>query len=566
VGLVVIGILSVTTAPYLFGALTAPPNKHFMGLVLNVPDHAQYLAWYRGFQTAFFIPNRLTPEPNPPVYFNLLWWVLGRLGRYTGLHYALVYQTFRSLAGAFFLAVLYLFIALNFPDVLRRRVALVVAALASGFGWVLVVLKYTLTRGELLYPLDVYIAEGNSFLCMMAYPHFIEAAGLILLVFWLLIVGERRRQLRYAIYAGLVAQFLGWQHGYDLIIVWGVPATYIGARLLRDRQLPIHWVKSLVIVGLLSWPPALYAVLLTSLHPFWRKVLAQFASAGVFTPSPPHMFILLGLPFIAALVTILLWLWNTGRRAGSPSPLPGEAGLFVGAWFLVGWALAYIPTNFQVHMLNSWQVPIGILATGGLFQLLKARRRAGRFWSRRYFQNLPAAIFILLVVPTNLYLLAWRFVDLNRHDYPYYLHEDDLAALNWLQKSAQPDDIVLSSLTIGQYIPALTDSRAFLAHWAQTVDFLQKREMVNLYFSAATSEDKRIEIIREHDIRYVFYGGPERALGVYDPDGSPYLGKVFSTGKVSVYEVRLESSKARECGRLNQGDHPRSPRDLSTGV
>jgi len=541
VGLFIVAVLVLTSVPYAFASLTAPPEKQFMGFVLHASDHAQYLTWYRGFQKDFLIPNRLTSEANPPLFFNLLWWTLGRFGRYTGLHYAVVYQIFRWVAGALFLGLVYPFVALSFPDTLRRRLSFLVIALGSGFGWVLVVLKYTLTGGELRYPLDVYIVEGNSFLGVMACPHFIEAAALIVLVFWLLIVGEQRKQLRYAILAGLAAHFLGWQHGYDLLIVWGVPAAYIGARVLRDRRLPTHWVRSLLIVGLLSWPPVLYAVLLTRLNPIWRKVLAQFANAGVFTPAPPHMAILLGLPFLAALITMLAWLWNTARHTGSPDPLTGEAGLFVGAWFLAGWALTYIPADFQVHMLNSWQVPIGILATGGLFQFLKAWRRESRFWKPPHFQTLTAAIFVVLVIPTNLYLFAWRFVDLNRHDYPYYLHQDELAALDWLQNSAQRDDIVLSSLTIGQYIPALTDGKAFLAHWAQTVDFFQKREIVNLYFSDTTLEDQRTGIVRRYDIRYVFYGEPERALGGYDPDSCPYLQKVFSSSNAFLYKVDTES-------------------------
>ncbi len=540
VGLFIIAVLVLTSLPYAFAALTTPPEKQFMGFILNVSDHAQYLAWYRGFQTAFLIPNRLTPESNPPIFFNLLWWTLGRFGRYTGLHYALVYQIFRWLAGAFFLVLLYLFVALSFPDVRRRRVAFLAIALASGFGWVLVVLKYILGLQDVPYPLDVYVAEGNSFLCLMAYPHFIEAAGLILLVFWLLIVGSWRGQLRYAIYAGLVAHFLGWQHGYDLLIVWGVPAAYIGARLLRDRRLPTCWIKSMAVVGLLSWPPALYAVLLTRLSPTWREVLAQFVNAWVFTPPPQHMVILLGLPFIAALVTILLWLWNAGRGVDSPGPLPGEAGLFVGVWFVAGWAITYVPANFQIHMLNSWQVPIGILATGGLFQLLGGKRREGGAWHGKYFRNGLVAIFMLAVIPANLYLFAWRFVDLNRHHYPYYLSRDEFEAIHWLESNAQPDDVVFSSLTIGRYIPALTDSRAFLAHWAHTLDFLGKKDTVEKFFDVKTDENFRLHLLREHDIDYVFFGEPERELGPYNPGRASYLEEVFSNSQTAVYRIHSD--------------------------
>ena len=136
-------LLIITTAPYLFAILTAPADQQFMGLLLNVPDHAQYLSWYKGFQSQSIISNTLTPEPNPPLFFNLLWWVLGRIGLYTGLSYVVVYQLFRWVSAIFFLVVLYLFLAhiLSKPE--HRRLSFLLITLSAGFGWVLIMMKYT---------------------------------------------------------------------------------------------------------------------------------------------------------------------------------------------------------------------------------------------------------------------------------------------------------------------------------------------------------------------------------------------------------------------------------------
>jgi hypothetical protein len=39
--------------------------------------------------------------------------------------------------------------------------------------------------------------------------------------------------------------------------------------------------------------------------------------------------------------------------------------------------------------------------------------------------RLWASILLLLVaIPINIYLLSWRFIDLERHNAPYYLHRD----------------------------------------------------------------------------------------------------------------------------------------------
>ena len=136
----------------------------------------------------------------------------------------------------------------------------------------------------------------------MSGPTFIEAAGFILWTFLLLLKADQTQQLRYAVYAAMVAFLLGWQHTYDLWIIWGIPAAYIGVRFLLDRRLPMFWIKSMLIVGAITWVPALYAVLLTTLNPIWDEILAQFANAGVYSPTIPHMFIYMGLILILAMV------------------------------------------------------------------------------------------------------------------------------------------------------------------------------------------------------------------------------------------------------------------------
>jgi hypothetical protein len=534
VGLVVVIVLLVTSLPYAFAALTVPPDKQFVGFILNTSDHAQYLAWYKGFQTSLLIPNTLTPEPNPPVFFNLLWFALGRLGRYTGWHYAVVYQIFRWVAGAFFMTMVYAFSALFFPDVRRRRIAFLIVTFGAGLGWIWVVLKYTLVPGELLFPMDVYIAEANSFLCIMAYPHFAEAAGLILAVLGLLLLGERRQQLRYAVYAGLTAHFLGWQHGYDLLIVWGVPCAYAAVRWLIDRQWPGYWFKAILVMGLLSWPPALYSVLLTRLSPIWNQVLAQFPNAGAFTPDLVHIFIYMGIPLVLAILTLF---WLVRRRSEDS---PDEAGparkyLFVGVWFIVGWVLTYIPTDYQIHMLNSWQIPVGILSTIGLCDYVVPA--LARRWDAQRLQKAAVLAFLVLVSLTNGYLWAWRFLDLSRYSVPYFLYRDDVSALKWLEEHTPPDTVILCSYDVGRYVPGLAGRRPFLAHWAQTVDFYDKQRRVARFFDAQTDDVERLATLQTYGVDYVLWGPAERALGSYAPSESPLFSVAFSSPHVTVYRV-----------------------------
>jgi hypothetical protein len=529
VAAVTVALLIVTSLPYVYAYWSAPPDRQFMGIMVNVPDHGQYFAWMRGFTNAYLISNTLTPEPNPPWFFNLLWWGVARAGALMGLGMAGSLQLLRVVATVLFLVVVYRLCALFLADRLSRRTAWVVAILSSGFGWMLIVLKYAAGEADVRFPLDVYIAEANTFYSVLSQPHFV-AAALYVFVFELVLRGEASGRLRWAVAAGLVTLLLGWQHAYDLASVYGVLLVYGLARLLRDRRLPAYLVKAGLIIGALSWWPGAYSVVLVR-EPTWRIVLSQFGNAGVATPSPLHLVVLLGPAFVLAIYELL---------AGRPWRLAGvdDRALFLRAWFVAGFVLVYLPVSWNVHLLNGWQVPIAILATqAAVGRIVPALRR---WFDRVDPARLRLAVAVGLVaavVPTNLYLFGWRFFDLSRHAHPYYLSRDEVAALRWIDAHGRSDDVVLSSLTIGHYVPSVSGTHAYLAHWAQTVDYFAKRDAVGAFYDGATDDAVRRTILGQAGVDWVFHGDAERALGTYDPAGAPYLDRAFSQGRSEVYRV-----------------------------
>ena len=528
-------VLVVTTVPYLYGYLATPPGKQYMGIMFDVADHAQYFSWMRELSTANLASNKLTPEPNAPAFFNLLWWLMGHIGRLFHLDYAAMFQILRVVVTATFLPTVYWLGAWFFEDRLARQVALLVAILSSGFGWLIVVAKYLfhLTSLPLWLNLLIYIIEPNTFFGILSTPHLVGAA-LYIAVFGLVLWGEASGQLRYAVAAGLFAAFIGWQHTYDLILVYSILGVYWLLKWLRDRRPPIYLLYSGLIVGALSCPAAVYSLMLTSLDPLWRDVLAQYDNAGVLTPNPLLLPVLLGPAFLLALFTTI---------RGNPFALKrmGDTQLFLTCWFWANLFLLYIPTNYQIKMLNGFQVPIALLATQGLYQyvqpaILAVGSRLRSLWPGTVQRGLAWGL-MLAVIPTNVYLLAWRFVDLRRHSYPYYLGSDEIAAFQWLESNAAPDDVVLSSVTTGQYIPAFTGAHAYLAHWAQTVRYYEKRDNVAKFFDANADDETRKMILDQHSVDYVFYGPAEQALGSYTPNNSAFSTLVFSTLKVKIYAI-----------------------------
>jgi uncharacterized membrane protein len=113
-------------------------------------------------------------------------------------------------------------------------------------------------------------------------------------------------------------------------------------------------------------------------------------------------------------------------------------------------------------------------------------------------------------------------------------------AMQWLAHQPDRDAVVLSSLTAGQYLPMFTGQPAYLAHWAQTLRFFEKRDQVAAFFDGATDDARRIAILKNHNVKYVFYGPAERALGAYNPASASFLQASFQTPQVQIFAVRAE--------------------------
>ncbi|HEX9371403.1 MAG TPA: hypothetical protein VF897_10365, partial [Roseiflexaceae bacterium] len=471
------------------------------------------------------VGNLMTPEPNQPAFFNLLWLALGRLALWTGMDLAFTFQLLRLVAGATFGFALFWLYGLLAEDRRERWLATILVLVGGGVGWVWVVEKYLAGRTDLLYPLDVQVAEPNALLCLIGYPHFLLAAALVLAIFGLFVVGARHgRMLSYGL-AALLALLLGLQHAYDLITVYAVLGAFVLLRWWLLRCFPAREVVGLALIGLISSPPAAYFTYLTSHDPIWRQVLAQFKNAGVFTPNVLHLLIIFG-PQLPLAIAALPGLWR--RR--------GDADLLLLVWTLVGFGLLYIPTDFQIHMLNPYQVPLALLAVRTVLKIAAAPGRAQR--PRR----LAPLALLLIAIPVNVYLLSWRFVDLARHQAPYYLHRDEVAAIAWLDQ--QPgDSVVLSSQTLGQYVPALAAKRAVLAHWAQTVDYYTKRDEVARFFAPTAGMAERKHILRHYDVRYVLAGEDQLGAGAGAALDPSDFEVIFRAPHAIVYRVRYSQGQ-----------------------
>ncbi|MBZ0282990.1 MAG: hypothetical protein K8L97_19780 [Anaerolineae bacterium] len=538
VGLVILATLLITGIPYLYAYFAAPDDQHFMGVALNIPDHFQYFSWLRESQDKILVPNQLTPEYSTPLLFNFLWWMLGRIQAITGLDYRALYQITRILASAFVMIATYFFCGVVFTNRTKRWTAFLVATFMSGLGWILVVEKTLRRLPDINSPFAIYTSEPNTFLNMIGFPHFAIAAGLIALIFGVILLGQRSKNIRYAWLAAALSLFLSVQHAYDMFIIYPVIGLYALFIWIRDRKFPMYLFKLGVIVVLISMWPALQAFYITNADPVWKGVLAQFDNAGAWSPAPYLLPILMGIAWILAI-------WALDIR--TPWRDRDDTHLFIMAWFLSHFILIYIPLNFQIHLFSGWQVIIGVLATIGLYT------RVLPFLQKRFPNRSRASLIrwatvglLVLIIPTNLYLLAWRFLDMRNAwqesdtrtaEIRYFIPTSEYDALKFLETQVQGDDVVLASLDLGQFVPALTGARTFIGHWAQTLDFYGKRDLVSAFFNSALSDEDRQKILDTYNVTYVIYSPQEAKQGDYDPASASYLEMAYDAGGVRVFKV-----------------------------
>ncbi len=522
-GLVILGLLIVIWAPIVFAFVTAPPDRQFMGVIDGVPDHNQYFAWMRSFTHDMLSANRLTPEVNEPAFFNLLWWATARLSVITGVSYITAYTILRLIAMLALLGSLLIFLMLINDHTRQRQIAFWLICTSGGLGVIWIVVKYLAGLPEAPFPISIYTVEPNTLAIMQAFPHFTMALALIIVVFSLMLVAWQRKQSRYAVAAGIAGAVLALQHAYDLLIVYSALGLFGLLIWWRDRRFPTLLCQQGVILALFSAPGALYLAYLVANEPTWGRKLEQFDNAGVFTPNPALLIILLGAPLLLALAGLRRQMFRSRD----------DREILLAAWFVVHFILMYLPLKFQIHMLLGLQVPMMLLAARFIDeQLIPWLNQHGRT-----ALNIGLITVFGLSIVTSVYIQGWRFVYLSRYEQPHYLTNDEITTLQWLDQHATASDVVLADIELGQFVPVWSDARAYIAHWAGTLDFFVKRDNTRIVLDPATPAEQRRAILTEFDVSYLVIRDKDSSRAEFYRQRGEYLEVVYENETVTIYRV-----------------------------
>jgi len=499
VGIILIGVLCLTTLPYLYANSAGGADYSFGGFLLNPLDGNTYLAKMQlGWRGEWRFNLLYTAENREGFYLFTFYILLGHLARWSGFSLVFTFHLARVMTTVWMVWILYRFLAALFPTGRYLRYALVLAIFGSGLGWL------ALPFGG--FTADFWVAEAFPFLSAFANPHFPLALGLMA---YLLISAVPTNDnpsrtgvpgvfgiVFSAVVLASVAPFGVVIAGLALVIL----ASVRNGALRRGYLIRLFWL------GLPAAPVMLYTLWVTRTDP-----LLSAWNAQNITPSPPWWNLVLAFSpvLLLALANYRRWLVDRSH------PI-----LIAGVWMVIAIILLYIPWSLQRRFALGFYLPLCVLAVDFL-----ASQPAGQRWMRAI-----TAGVLILALPTNLVIiLAAHQAVVNRDD-KIFLRQSEVQALEWIDENASPQAVVLASPDMGLYIPAHTGRRVVYGHPFETVD-AQKQEQSVLDFYGGSMDASGDSAFDRSD--YIVYGPREQVIG--SPPQIRDLEIVFQNSEVIVY-------------------------------
>ncbi|HJW82971.1 MAG TPA: hypothetical protein VJ754_01585, partial [Anaerolineae bacterium] len=412
---------------------------------------------------------------------------------------------------------------------------------SGGLGWMLILIGQPNWLGG--PPLDLILPEGFTFLVLYAIPHLALARTFLML--GLLLVWRGQGGWLVGWLAGLCWMAMAMIVPFYVLVVYAIVGSGVAVDAIR-RSVNWHAVWRAIVACALAAMPAAYAFYVFSTSPIFSVWSSQ---NQVLSPHPLHYLLAYALVGGLALVS-LRWAWQRG------DPMWRR---------LVGWTLfipplLYLPFNAQRRLIESWPIPVSILASVTLVRVVLPAFRRWRFVHRltrspRYtsggLQRWALSGILLLTTPTFGLLILDQTARVITRQWPIFHAGGEVAAIDWLSTRVTYADVVLCAYATGNYLPARTSARVFVGHGPETIHLAEKLPLVAKFYAPETDDAWRRAFLGEWGIDWVVVGPFEHELGTADLSGKSYLQLLYDAGGYQIYRVS-ESASRRISESANQ--------------
>ncbi|MDP2685168.1 MAG: hypothetical protein Q8P20_09115 [bacterium] len=509
-------LIVIIFLPAIVGSFSTPADKEFVFMAMtDHEDSNSYLSWIKQAQEGdILFKDKFTSELTKNLIFHPVFLFIGWTSNV--LSVPIIYLWFLTIiiANIFLLFTIYIFFSVFFKNIYHRIIAFLLALTSSGFAWFLE-----------RFSGDHYLSEISVF--RIINRPFIVAFALGLML-WFFIFALRsfkdKAPNKYAIFAGLAGLVLALIHPYNIVTIFVVLAVYI------IINIPIKkYFKNFLWIFILPLFPIIYDLIIQQLD--W--VINEHNKISI-NLELNFFFIIFsfGLMFICSIPAIYLIIKKGQKRY-----------YFLVFWAILSLIMVYLPFSFRWRLILGAQIPLVILTTyflGHLYDLFSKNIKKV-LKSSRIKKSIVITLFIILLLLSSLTTINQYndlFKEILNHEYPFYIDQDVMQGIEWLNEYTNNEDIVFSSEEIGNFIPGRSGNIVYLGHWAQTINYLDKLNEAKSIFSGELHGSDLNNFIDDNNIQYIFYSRFEKKYG-QNIDVSA-LQKVYSNSTTTIFRVNNE--------------------------
>lgn len=528
--------------PYLLGHTLSPPDSQFTGLLINVEDGSYLSAIQQGIDGQWTYRNLFTTEAHEGSFIQGFYLASGHLGRWFNLSATETWHLALFLADLALFLTLFSFLGLFLNSRAKRLVAYLLAIFGAGYDWW--EFPVWLERANTLeaLPLDQFMPEAHIFYSALTYPHFSLGITLIILVFWwslraLSPAQKPDRRWLFAILAGSGNLALGVVYPFLILVTASVSGVYFLYICRQAGRILWRSAFKLAVAFLIPIPLFLYYAVVLLNNDVMRTWNAQ---AVTLSPNPLH-YLLTYAPYL------VLGIWTLRNLSRRPA---GEKARLAFLWIWLGCVaiLLYLPLNPQRRFVEGVQVPLAILASWGVVEIIMPRLLRARWiqslvtrprYSPAGMRRWLLSMILIGICLFNVYLYLGTVATLGfLQPYPLFRPNAEVAAMTWLGEHSNPTDIVLSTYWSGSYIPSQSGNIVYVGQRFETIDFEQKKGIAHQFFSNQVSASWRRNMLIDNHIAYIYVGPHELEFGDFSPTPGENLELVYQNEEVSIYQVK----------------------------
>lgn len=501
-------LVALAFVPFLWVLLIGVTGAQwqFMGALHDFQNSATELGRvYQGSEGHWLVRYLHTPEAHSGVLLNPLYAMLGQIARITSLSTILIFHVARVCAAMFMYMALYQLAAHIWMRVRTRRIFFILAAVSSGFGWLLAPLT-----GDPAF-LDLTTPQAYPFYSTLVNVHFPLAIACLALIASVMAQVFRPGQLEdpQVGNGGLLIACA------TVILTLIYPVALLPVFLSFVFSLGYIWYRGKVNMQGVRWllwfgVPALPLVGYYIAVLEYNTIVARIWTESNTTPPVNPLIFLLSLGLLV--VIVLPGIWRAVRHFGKD----GEQFMLI--WLLAIVVLMYMPTVVQERFVLGIMIPLAYFGA----------RSIEDFWfnfiNRRWRLRLIAALipviaashFLVLIVPLGS-IAGLSTQDTSRGA---LLERDYLEAFAWINQRNLPGEVVLAAPMTSLWLPAWTGARAVYGHPTETLDAAAKREAVLNWYTAETFDETCDDLFNGaaftaagYQVKLVLLGPQERAIG-----------------------------------------------------